>query len=39
MNSFEDRWGSLTVEQALELNKIAEETCSFEATAQTGGGV
>ena len=27
MSSFEERWGSLTVEQAKELNKIARETC------------
>lgn len=33
MSSFEERWGNLTVEQALELNKKAEETCSFEITA------
>lgn len=33
MSSFEERWGSLTVEEALELNKKAEETCAFEITA------
>ena len=33
MSSFEDRWGNLTVEEALELNKKAEETCAFEITA------
>lgn len=33
MSSFEDRWGDLTVEEALELNKKAEETCAFEITA------
>jgi hypothetical protein len=33
MCSFEDRWGDLTVEEALELNKKAEETCAFETTA------
>ena len=27
MSSFRERWGSLTVEQALELNKKAKETC------------
>ena len=27
MSSFRDRWGALTVEQALELNKAAERTC------------
>ena len=33
MSSFEERWGKLTVEEALELNKKAEETCAAEATA------
>ena len=33
MSSFEDRWGNLTVEEALELNKKAEETCAFGITA------
>lgn len=33
MSSFEERWGNLTVEQVLELNKKAEETCSFEMTS------
>lgn len=33
MSSFEERWGKLTVEEALKLNKKAEETCSFEITA------
>lgn len=33
MSSFADRFGNLTVEEALELNKKAEETCSFEITA------
>ena len=27
MSSFEGRWGSLTVEQILELNKKAKESC------------
>ena len=31
--SFEERWGSLTVEQVLELNRIAEETCAWEIVA------
>lgn len=35
MSSFEERWGSLTVEQCLELNKIAHETCAMEATCLT----
>lgn len=34
MSSFEERWGNLTVEEALELNKKAEETCSFETTTE-----
>ena len=34
--SFAELYGDLTVEQALELNKIAKETCGLEATAQTG---
>lgn len=33
MSSFEERWGNLTVEEILELNKKAEETCAFEITA------
>lgn len=33
MSDFEERWGHLTVEEAQELNKKAEETCSFEITA------
>ena len=33
MCSFEERWGNLTVEEALELNKKAEETCAFEMTS------
>ena len=28
--SFEERWGNLTVAEVLELNKKAEETCSWE---------
>ena len=27
MSSFADRWGSLTVEQARELNEAARRTC------------
>ena len=34
MSSFEERWGNLTVEDALELNKAAEETCAMEATSE-----
>ena len=37
MSEFNDRWGKLTVGEALELNRIAEETCGLETTAQTGG--
>lgn len=29
MSSFEERWGNLTVEEALELNKAAKETCAM----------
>ena len=34
MSSFEDRWGDLTVEEAMELNKAAKETCAIEATSE-----
>lgn len=34
MSSFEERWGNLTVEEALELNKKAKETCEFETTSE-----
>ena len=27
MSSFAERWGNITVAQALELNKKAKETC------------
>ena len=30
MSSFTDRWGNLTVEQALELNKKAKESCEVD---------
>lgn len=33
MSSFADRFGNLTVEQALELNEAAKRTCAFEITA------
>lgn len=33
MSDFEKRFGNLTVEEVLELNKKAEETCTFEITA------
>ena len=32
MSSFEERWGKLTVGEALELNKKAKNICSFETT-------
>ena len=35
MSSFADRFGSLTVEQARELNKAAKLTCSWETTTET----
>ena len=34
--SFAELYGDLTVGQALELNKIAKETCGLESTAQIG---
>lgn len=34
MSEFIDRWGHLTVEEALELNKAAMETCAMEATSE-----
>lgn len=34
MSSFADRFGNLTVEEALELNKTAYETCAMEATSE-----
>lgn len=36
MSSFEERWGNLTVEEALELNKAAYETCAMEDTSEYG---
>ena len=36
MSSFADRFGNLTVEEALELNKAAKETCAMEATSECG---
>lgn len=36
MSSFAGRFGNLTVEQVLELNKAAEEFCSMEATSECG---
>lgn len=32
--SFRERFGDLTVEQVLELNEAACQTCSFEMTSQ-----
>lgn len=34
MTSFEERWGKLTVGEALELNKKAKETCAMESTSE-----
>jgi len=38
MSSFRDRFGQLTVEQALELNKAAEWYCNHEVTAGGNDG-
>lgn len=35
MSSFTERWGNLTVEEALELNRKAKETCEFEITSES----
>ena len=35
MSSFAERFGSLTVEQARELNEAAKLTCGWETTTQT----
>lgn len=37
MSSFAERFGNLTVEQALELNEKAKLTCGWEITSQTKG--
>lgn len=36
MSSFRDRFGGLTVEQAIELNKAVEWYCDHEVTAVGG---
>lgn len=36
MTTFEERWGNLTVGEALELNKAARQTCELEMTAEIG---
>lgn len=36
IHNFIEQYGDLTVEQALELNKIAKETCEMESTSQIG---
>lgn len=36
VHNFIEQYGDLTVGEALELNKIAKETCELEATAQIG---
>ena len=33
MSEFTDRWGHLTVAEALELNKAAQRTCEWETTS------
>lgn len=38
MSSFEDRFGDLTVGEALELNKAAEWYCGHEVTSEPGDG-
>ena len=35
MSSFADRFGSLTVEQARELNEAVRLACSWETTTET----
>lgn len=34
MSSFRERFGNLTVEQAIELNNKAKQTCEWETTTQ-----
>ena len=34
--SFSERFGKLTVREALALNEAARQTCAFEATSQVG---
>lgn len=36
MSSFRERFGKLTVEQALELNKAARWYCEHEVTSEVG---
>lgn len=36
MSSFAERFGELTVEQALELNKAARWYCEHEVTSEAG---
>lgn len=36
MSSFAERFGGLTVEQALALNEAARATCAFELTSEVG---
>jgi hypothetical protein len=38
MSSFAERFGSLTVQQAIELNESAKLTCEWETTTQTKEG-
>lgn len=37
MSDFYERFGNLTVAEALELNECARRTCEFEITCQTEG--
>lgn len=39
MDSIKALFTSLTVEEAIALNKAAEETCSFEYTSQAEGAI
>lgn len=38
MSDFMDRFGDLTVGDALELNKAAEWYCGYEVTSEAGDG-
>ena len=37
MSSFAERFGNLTVEEAIELNNKAKLTCEWETTTETEG--
>lgn len=36
MSDFYERFGQLTVADAIKLNECAKQTCEFEMTSQTG---